>query len=233
MFIDLTKYPHLTSSKYLPLLRNCHRARYAQLVSPEEVAEIVADAGIDGAPAGWVIHAELSKEDIEHLTQNRTPQSRLVVQEFNDGLPAVIFTIQIQGLRFQWAVPMWENDAQLWLRDAVERGRIALMFSAFDDSASVTFVTGACALPHPEALLEAAAVQKPPVGDAHLFYILNAGMRLMNDDSAQFAPTQEPPQEIRVMVAGRGANAVRLIGTFVAAAEVAQALSAKASEVIQ
>lgn len=66
MFIDLTKYPKLTSRKDLPLLRNCHRARYTQLVSPEEVAEMAADAGIDGAPASWVIHAELSNEDIEY-----------------------------------------------------------------------------------------------------------------------------------------------------------------------
>lgn len=88
------------------LLLRCHRARYAELLSPTEVAEMAADAGLEAAPPGWVIHAELSNQDIEHLTQHPNPPSRLVVQDFDGGLPVVILTTQVEGLRFQWAVPM-------------------------------------------------------------------------------------------------------------------------------
>ena len=55
------------------LLLGCHRARYAELLSPTEVAEMAADAGLEAAPPGWVIHAELSNQDIEHLTQHPNP----------------------------------------------------------------------------------------------------------------------------------------------------------------
>ena len=58
------------------LLLGCHRARYAELLSPTEVAEMAADAGLGAAPPGWVIHAELSSEDIEHLTQQ--PKAMLI-----------------------------------------------------------------------------------------------------------------------------------------------------------
>ena len=223
----------LQSGERPSLLLGCHRARYAELLSPTEVAEMAANAGLEKAPPSWVIHAELSSQDIEHLTQCPKPLSRLVVQDFDGGLPVVILTAQVKGLRFQWAVPMWEKDAPLWLRDSVERGRITLMLNALDASVSVTMMTACDMLRNDDALLKAATVQKSPSGDEQLFYMLNAGLRLMNHASGQFARTQGPPLDSRVMVAGRGANAVHLMNTFVAAAQAAQALSTTADQVIQ
>ena len=215
------------------LLLGCHRARYAELLSPTEVAEMAADAGLEAAPQGWVIHAELSSEDIEHLTQQPKPPARLVVQDFDGGLPVVILTTQVNGLRCQWAVPMWEKDAQLWLRDSVERGHITLMLNAFDASVSVVMMTACDMLRNDEALLRVASVQKQLTGNENLFHMLNAGLYLMNDTSGKFARAQEPPLDNRVMVAGRGANAVLLMNTFFAATQAAQALSTGADEVIQ
>lgn len=222
----------LQSGERPSLLLGCHRARYAELLSPTEVAEMAANAGLEQAPSGWVIHAELSSQDIKHLTQCPKPPSRLVVQDFDGGLPVVILTAQIEGLRFQWAVPMWEKDVQLWLRDSVEQGHITLMLNAFDGSVSVTVMTACGKLRNDEALLKAATVQKRPTGNEHLFYMLNAGLRLMNDASGNFARTQEPPLDSRVMVAGRGANAVHLMNIFVAATHAAKALSTTADQAI-
>lgn len=206
------------------LLHGCSRARYAELLSPEEAAEMAAEAGIQAPPPGWVIHAELSSQDIEHMTQVQNPNSRLVVQEFDDGLPVVILTAQVQGLRFQWAVAMWETDAQRWLRDSVERGRFVLMLSAVDASVVVTLVSSAGALQQGDGLLATVTMQEVPIGDEHLFYMLNAGLLLMNDASSRLAPTAEPLVDSRVMVVGRGVNAVRLMNTFVAGAELAHSL---------
>ena len=172
-----------------PLL-GCHRARYAELLSPTEVAEMAADAGLEAPPPGWVIHAELSSEDIEHLTQQPKPPARLVVQDFDGGLPVVILTTQVNGLQCQWAVPMWEKDAQLWLRDSVERGCITLMLNAFDASVSMVMMTACDMLRNDEALLRAATVQKQLIGNENLFHMLNAGLYLMNNTSGKFARTQ-------------------------------------------
>lgn len=62
--------------------------------------------------------------------------------------------------------------------------------------------------------------------------MLFAGMRLMNE-SMRLAPSREVPHDIRVMVAGRGENAMTLLGTFVAGGEVVNALYTEAGEVIQ
>ena len=172
-----------------PLL-GCHRARYAELLSPTEVAEMAADAGLEAPPPGWVIHAELSSEDIEHLTQQPKPPARLVVQDFDGGLPVVILTTQVNGLQCRWAVPMWEKDAQLWLRDSVERGCITLMLNAFDAAVSVVMMTACDMLRNDEALLRAATVQKQLIGNENLFHMLNAGLYLMNNTSGKFARTQ-------------------------------------------
>ena len=156
-----------------------------------------------------------------------------MVQDFDGGLPVVILTTQVNGLQCQWAVPMWEKDAQLWLRDSVERGCITLMLNAFDASVSMVMTTACDMLRNDDALLRAATVQKQLIGNEHLFHMLNAGLYLMNDTSGKFARTQEPPLDSRVMVAGRGANAVLLMNTFFAATQAAQALSTGADEVIQ
>jgi hypothetical protein len=207
------------------LLLGCHRARYAELLSPAEVAETAAVIGIQAPPQGWAIHAELSSSDIERLTQEKKLSSRLMVLAFESDLPIVVLTTQLQGIRFQWVVALWEADAQLWLRDSVKRGRIALMLSSFDSSACANLMTSASAFHRDGALLQAATVQKQPPANEHLLHILNAGLSVMNDTSARLAPTQEPMLESRVMVAGRGANAVRLMNTFIAGVTMASSLS--------
>ena len=156
-----------------------------------------------------------------------------MVQDFDGGLPVVILTTQVNGLQCRWAVPMWEKDAQLWLRDSVERGCITLMLNAFDAAVSVVMMTACDMLRNDEALLRAATVQKQLIGNENLFHMLNAGLYLMNDTSGKFARTQEPLLDNRVMVAGRGANAVLLMNTFVAATQAIQALPTGADEVIQ
>jgi len=215
------------------LLHGCHRARYAALLSPEEAAEMAANTGIEEPPEGWVIHAVLSRHDIDHFTQDQLLPSRLVVQDFDDGLPVAIITTQVQGLRFQWAVAMWETDAQQWLRDAVQRRRFSLLLTAIDDSASVVVTTGAGAIRQDDGLLEAVTVHQQLTEDECVYRMLHAGLRLLSDSSTRFAPDQDPPLDGRVMVAGRGANALLLMDTFAAGAVLARSLAATTGKVIQ
>jgi len=215
------------------LLHGCYRARYAALLSPEEATEMAADAGIEEPPEGWVIHAVLSRHDLEHITQKKFLPSRLLVRHFDDGLPVVIITTQVNGLRFQWAVAMWETDAQQWLHDAVQRRRVSLLLTAIDDSASVVVTTGAGAIGQDDGLLEAVTVHRQLMADECVYRMLHAGLLLLNDSSTRFAPNQEPPLDSRVMVAGRGANALLLMDTFAAGAVLARSLQSTAGEVIQ
>jgi hypothetical protein len=224
----MSNFEHITSTlelgDTLSLLHGGCKARYAELLSPQEAIEMAAEAGIQAPPQGWVIHAELSSQDIEHVTQVPKLCTRLVVQDFDDGLPVVILTAQVKGLRLQWAIAMWEADAELWLRDSVERGRVVLMLSAIDTSVIVTLVTSLGAIQRENELLEAVTVQEMPTENEHLFYMLNAGLLLMSDTSSQFSPPEESLLDSRVMMVGRGVNAIYLMNTFAAGVEWANSL---------
>ncbi|MBL0719740.1 hypothetical protein JI742_07545 [Piscinibacter sp. Jin2] len=229
MYIDQSQYPQLSQSAYLPLMRHCDRARYAELLSPGQAAEMAAEHGTTHIP-GWVLFAELSRADIELLTQGSKLRMRLVVQDFEPGLPVVALSVEAEGMQFIWAVPMWETNAMDWLRSSIDRGQFGLVLTATDDTVTASFETGQSAMRDAEALLRAATVDDAPQGDAHLYSMLSAGLQLMNGGlslgpaaSAAQAPGATP-RDLRVMVAGRGANAVRLMEVFAASTQVAQML---------
>lgn len=214
-------------------LRDCHKARYAELLSPEDIAELVGDEGGEPPAEGWLVFAELEQEDLARLTAERFRNLNLAVRDFDDGLPVVILTALAQHVRYVWVVPMWEVDAQVWLRDAVARGRIALVLNAVDAPQSVVLKTGEGVLQHTDALLAVTEVAWQPTGEAHLFHMLSAGFEAISADASQVGGHLSPVVTTRLMVAGRGENAAHLMNIFAAGAELAQALPRLASEVIQ
>ncbi len=233
MFIDRTQYPKLAGNPYVALMRNCHRARYAELVSPEEAVQAAAEAGIATPPPGWKVYAELESSDIERLSGGGGRRVRLTVEEFDEGLPLVVIDIEAAGTSYLWAVPMWETGAQDWLREAVNQGRICLILNATDSSLTTTLVTGTSLIDRVDELLQVTQVSRTPKGDAHVFHMLDAGLRLMNGVLEARSSAPEAVKELRVMVTGRGANAVHLMNTFVASAQMAQMLLPQADQAIQ
>lgn len=233
MTIDPTQYPKLAGNPYVALMRNCHRARYAELVSPEEAVQAAAEAGNATPPPGWKVYAELESSDIERLSGGGRRRVRLTVEEFDEGLPLVVIAIEAAGTSYVWAVPMWEAGAQDWLREAVSQERICLILNATDSSLTTTLVTGTSLIEREDELLRVARVLRAPQGDAHVFHMLDAGLRLMNGVLEARSSAPEAVRESRVMVTGRSANAVHLMNTFVASAQMAQMLLPQADQAIQ
>jgi len=224
MLIDQDSYPKLANHPYLPLLRNCQRARYAELVSPTEAAAMAADAGSTAAPGGWLVYAELERADVERLSVSGPRQVRLTVEEFAEGLPVVAIAIEAGETRYVWAVPMWEPEAQDWLRDAVRQTRISLVLNALDADLTTTLVTGTGLIRQADELLRVTKVARTPAGDAHVFHMLDAGLRLMNGALEARSSASPAVSDVRVMMAARGANAVHVMNTFVASHQMAQLL---------
>lgn len=214
-------------------LFGCRMARYAELLSPDDIAEIVAEEGADLPAEGWVVLAELEQVDLERLTAERFRKLNLAVRDFGDGLPVVVLTLLAGGVRYVWAVPMWEVDAQVWLRDAVDRGRIALALNAIDAPLSIVLTTGKDVLPCSEKLLEVTQVSRHLEHPAHLLCMVNAGMLILNEEPVQQHGGRMPCHETRLMVAGRGDNAAHLMNLFTAGAELALSLQPSASQAIQ
>lgn len=63
-------------------MRNCHRARYAELVSHKDAAPAAAGARIAPLPPGPKVNAELESSDIERLSKGCRRWVRLTVEEF-------------------------------------------------------------------------------------------------------------------------------------------------------
>lgn len=214
-------------------LLGCHRARFSKLLNPTEAAIAAAQLGVDAPPAGWLLYAELSPHDVQLLLSAGPIDSQTSVHTFDDGLAVVVLTAQIQGLRFQWAVPMWEEGAQEWLSDCVARGSVSMMFGALDVPVLLQIAPDDWELLSASQRLSATSVKRRPVGKEHLFAMLRVGLHLMNDTSARFFPTSRPPQGVRVMVASRAESATDLMRTFEAGAKIVQTLSPGLKEVIQ
>lgn len=233
MLIDQDSYPKLANHPYLPLLRNCQRARYAELVSPDEAAAMAADGGSTAAAGGWLVYSELERADVERLSVSGPRQVRLTVEEFADGLPVVVITIEAGETRYIWAVPMWEPQAQDWLRDAVRQTRISLVLNALDSDLTTTLVTGKGLIQQADELLRVTKVARIPAGEAHVFHMLDAGLRLMNGAMEAASSASPAVSDVRVMVAARGANAVHIMNTFVASHQMAQLLLPQREQAVQ
>lgn len=233
MFTDLSQYPQLANSPYLFLLRNCHRARYAELLTPEEAAAMAADAGTSAPQGGWQVYAELERADIERLSVSGPKRARLTVEQFADGLPVVVISVHADDTSYFWAIPMWESGARDWLRDAVNLGRISLMLNSVDSALTTTLVTSANIGPQADELLRVTEVAHHPALDTHVFHMLTVGLLLMNGVRQTPSSASDPLTDVRVMVAGRGANAVHLMNTFVASHKMAQTLLPQEVQAIQ
>jgi hypothetical protein len=231
--MDETTFAELNDHHFATLLRECHKARYAELMSPEDVAEVVAEEGTDQPAEGWLVFTELERQDIERLTSERLRSLNLTVRSFDDGLPVVVLSVLAQAVRYVWVVPMWEDDAQVWLRDAVDRGRIALAVNAVDAPLSVVLTTGQDVLPHADKLLAAAKVDRQPEGLAHLFHMFSVGMEMLGEESGLQSGGHSTALDNRLMMVGRGENAGHLIGMFAASAELLSARHPSVRQTLQ
>lgn len=203
----------------LPMFQGCHRARYAELMSPDEMLELQADMGLNDRPPGWVVYAELSPEDIDLLSDRQSPGMRLQVLEFHEGLPVVVLSTQAEHVLFQWVIPMWQEGASAWLRDAISRGYFSMVVLAQNSSVSATLMAGEGMLERTDELLRAATPAFKPDGAARIFEMLSAGLEVMDAEAPEIQPDY---QEIRVMVAARGADAMRLHEMYALGAELVE-----------
>ncbi|MBB1162688.1 hypothetical protein [Aquariibacter albus] len=208
-------------------------ARYAELLSPDDIAEIVAEEGTDPPAEGWVLFAELEQADIERLTAERLGRLNLAVQSYEDGLPVVVLSLLAQAVRYVWVIAMWEVDAQVWLRDAVDRGRIALAVNAVDAPQSVVLTTGEDFLQNADALLASTQVAWQPAGELHHLHMLDAGFQAVSSEASRMVGDASPVGLTRLMLVGRGKNAAQLMDVLVTGAELARSFPNLASTAIQ
>lgn len=201
------------------LYGNCHRARPAALLSPEDVAATAAEQYPSLRARGWALQAVLSDEDIQLMASQDGPQPmRFNVIELDRELPLCVLVTQVGDVQWRWVVPMWEHGAMDWLREAIEQDRLLMLVESPTSAIGLTFLAGGGLFGRPKDLMNSATPKALSAEEA-VFGMVLGGMKLMAPHAvmphAVMPPaSQGQPTHIRVMVAARGVNAVLLMETY-------------------
>lgn len=193
---------------------NCHRARPAALLSPEDVAATAAEQYPGLRARGWALQAVLEDEDIELMARQQGPQPmRFDVIGLDLGMPLCVLVTQVGHVQWRWVVPMWEHGAMDWLREAIEQDRLLMLVESATAASGLTFTAGFGLFDRPQDLLASAQPKAVAPEDA-VFGMVLGGMKLMAPQAVEPPASQRRPEHIRVMVAARGTNAVLLMETY-------------------
>lgn len=196
------------------LYGNCHRARPAALLSPEDVAATAAEQYPSLRARGWALQAVLDDEDIELMASQDGPQPmRFNVIELDRGLPLCVLVTQVGVVQWRWVVPMWEHGAMDWLREAIEQDRLLMLVESPTSTTGLTFLAGGGLFGRPKDLLTSATPKSVSAEEA-VFGMVLGGMKVMAPLAVLPPAGQRRPKHIRVMVAARGVNAVLLMETY-------------------
>lgn len=196
------------------LYGNCHRARPAALLSPEDVAATAAEQYPSLRARGWALQAVLDDEDIELMASQDGPQlMRFNVIELDRGLPLCVLVTQVGDVQWRWVVPMWEHGAMDWLREAIEQDRLLMLVESPTSTTGLTFLACGGLFGRPKDLLTS-ATPKAVSAEVAVFGMVLGGMKVMAPLAVLPPAGQRRPRHVRVMVAARGVNAVLLMETY-------------------
>lgn len=194
------------------------RARFSELLNPQETATRITTSFPDLVHEGWAIRVELTSEELE-LFQNdgQAGLLQLDVVHFSPGLPVAVLRAQAGGVEFRFAIPLWQAGAQQWLLETVDRGQFLLLLDATDDDFSFALNGFGNLLDDQVSLISAATLTRElsPAQSQEQMYL--AGLKLMQDCALAAPFPGSEPTAVRVAVAGQGKDAGAVMGALMAA----------------
>lgn len=195
-----------------------HRARFAELLSPEQTASRLAESYPELGYRGWALRVELTAEEVEVLeAQGRERYLQLDVVQLSPGLPVALLRTMAEGVEFRFGVPLWQAGASEWLLDAVDHERLLVLLDPVDDDYGIAMHGVGNLLVDRVSLISAAALARQPDGEESTHQMLVAGLRLLQDNVVQPGPQTLVPLAVRVALAGRGESALAVMGGLMAA----------------
>lgn len=208
--LPLSAYQHLRDPN--------HRARFAELLSPEQTASRLAESYPKTGHQGWALRVELTAEEIEVLeVQGHERYLLLDVVQFSPGLPVALLRTMAEGVEFRFGVPLWQPGASEWLLDAVDHERLLVLLDPVDDDYGIAMHGVGNLLVDRVSLISAAALARQADGEESTHQMLVAGLRLLQDNIVQPGPRTPVPLAVRVAVAGRGESALEVMSGLMAA----------------
>lgn len=197
------------------LLYGLRDFRYGQLLSPNESDELAQEIGSQDLK-GWTLRSVLGSDEVDWFRDMRDSQLLITARTITPHRHLVVLSLQLHGVQFRWAIPLWELGARDWLAQmAKERcikwvlqsvesdeGAIQFIHSIDDDTAQILA----------QLLADAATIQEDPQSSFH--NMVQAGLLVMVDEPEVYGTGDEPTEDIRIFMMARQQNAHDIVMLF-------------------
>jgi hypothetical protein len=122
------------------LLYGLRDFRYGQLLSPNESAELAQEIGSEDLQ-GWTLRSALASEEVDWFRDMHGSQLLITARTITPHRHLVVLSLQIHGVQFRWAIPLWELGARDWLAQmAKERCIKWVLQSVEGDQWAIQFI---------------------------------------------------------------------------------------------
>ena len=197
------------------LLYSLRDFRYGQLLSPNESAELAHEIG-SLELQGWTLRSALASEEIDWFRDKHDSQLLITARPITPHRYLAVLSLQVHGVQFRWAIPLWELGARDWLAQIAkercinwvlqsvegERGAIQFIHSIDDDTAQILA----------QLLADAPTSQEDPQASFH--HMVQAGLLVMADEPEVYGTGDEPTEDLRIFMMARQQNAHDIVMLF-------------------
>lgn len=206
------------------LLYSLRDFRYGQLLSPEESAELAVEIGSNELQ-GWTLRSALAGEEVNWFLDKSDINLLISARTITPRRHLVVLSLQIHGVQFRWAIPLWELGARDWLAQVIqERCLTWVLQSVEDDQGPLQFnnsISDDTAQFLNQLLAEAPTIHEVP--KSSLNHMVQAGMLVMVDEPKVYGTGDEPTEDMRIFMMARKQNAHDIVMLFKKVSDEAQA----------
>ena len=177
------------------LLYGLRDFRYGQLLSPNESTELAQEIS-SSKLQGWTLRSALASEEIDWFRDERDSQLLITVRTITPHRHLVVLSLQVNGVQFRWAIPLWELGARDWLAQMTKERCINwVLQSVEDDQGAIQFISSIednSAQILAQLLADAPTIQEDPQTSFH--HMVQAGMLVMVDEPEVYGTGDEPTE---------------------------------------
>ena len=206
------------------LLYGLRDFRYGQLLSPKESAELAQEIG-SSKLQGWTLRSALASEEVDWFRDKQDSQLLITARPITPHRHLAVLSLQVHGVQFRWAIPLWELGARDWLAQVTKERRIRwVLQSVEDDQGAIQFTNSIDDdTDHilVKLLTDAPTIHEDPQSSFH--HMVQAGLLVMVDEPEVYGTGDEPTEDIRIFMMARQQNAHDVVMLFHRVSDDAQA----------
>ena len=171
------------------------------------------------------MRSALASEEVDWFRDEHDSQLLITVRTITPHRHLAVLSLQVHGVQFRWAIPLWELGARDWLAQVTKERRIRwVLQSVEDDQGAIQFTNSIDDdTDHilVKLLTDAPTIHEDPQSSFH--HMVQAGLLVMVDEPEVYGTGDEPTEDIRIFMMARQQNAHDVVMLFHRVSDDAQA----------